>query len=79
MRLEKIQKYLTEKGLTFRYCEQDELGSLDFEHRGVGYHIWEFSEDGQQGAESNVRSGGRMEDYLGDYEQDLIREMENWE
>lgn len=79
MRLEKIQAYLTNRGLKFQYCEQENLGSLDFEYRGVGYHIWEFAEDGQAGAESNVKSGGRMMDYLGDYEQDLIREMEDWE
>lgn len=79
MRLEKIQNYLTDRGLQFRYCEQEQLGSIDFEYRGVGYHIWKFAEDGLCGAESNVKNGGKLEDYLDDYENRLIEEMENWE
>lgn len=79
MRLEKIKKYLTDRGLQYKYCEQEQLGSIDFEYRGVGYHIWEFWENGRYGAESNVKNGGKLEDYLEDYEQKLIDEMENWE
>ena len=42
MRLEKIQAYLKEKQWNYEYTEEDGLGSIDFEHRGLSYHIWEF-------------------------------------
>lgn len=42
MRLEKIQGYLKEKQWKYEYSEEDGLGSIDFEHRGLSYHIWEF-------------------------------------
>ena len=64
MRLEKIQKKLKDMRLEFRYTEVDGCGSLDFEYRGVGYHVWEFEENGF-GAETNVRNGGQSEDVLG--------------
>ena len=35
MRLEKLQKYLAEKGWEYEYNEEDGLGSLDFAYRGV--------------------------------------------
>ena len=44
MRLEKIQAYLKEKQWNYEYTEEDGLGSIDFEHRGLSYHIWEFEE-----------------------------------
>ena len=40
MRLEKIQAYLKEKQWNYEYTEEDGLGSIDFEHRGLSYHIW---------------------------------------
>ena len=46
MRLKKIQEYLEHRGWEFQYTEEDGLGSIDFEHRGLNYHIWEF-EDGE--------------------------------
>ena len=51
---------------------------MDFEYRGIGYHVWEFQEDGY-GAESNVREGGRQEEYRGDYEEEILRVMEGLE
>ena len=42
MRLEKIQAYLKEKQWNYEYTEEDGLGSIDFEHRGLSYHIWEW-------------------------------------
>ena len=45
------------------YNEEDGLGSIDFDYRGVPYHIWEF-EDGERGVETNLRSGGRQEEIL---------------
>lgn len=69
MRLEKIQNYMKEKNVTFTYTEEDGLGSIDWVHRGLSYHIWEFPEDG---AESNVRATGVTDDYLGDYEEQIL-------
>ena len=71
MRLEKVQQYLNERGWKFEYNEVEDLGSIDFEYRGINYHIWEFLE-GEAGAESNVRTGGRHEDFLGDYEEQIV-------
>lgn len=77
MRLEKIQNYLKEKGWTFRYAEEEDVGSIDFEYRGVGYHVWEFLED-EYGAESNVEHGGWQKEYWGDYQETIIRIMDQW-
>ncbi|HIQ95413.1 MAG TPA: kinase [Candidatus Limivivens merdigallinarum] len=71
MRLKNIQNLLKERKIQYTYTEEDGLGSIDFEYRGVSYHIWEF-EDGAAGAESNLRSGGRMEEFTGDYEEQLL-------
>lgn len=78
MRLEKIQQYLKGKGWEYRYTEEDGLGSLDFEYRGVPYHIWEFEENGC-GVETNIRSGGKTEDICGDYEDTVIGILEAWQ
>ena len=78
MRLEKIQAYLKEKQWNYEYTEEDGLGSIDFEHRGLSYHIWEFEENGERGAETNLYHGGRQQEVLGDYEEELIREMKRW-
>lgn len=77
MRLAKIQEYFKQKGWKYRYVEEDGLGSLDFEYRGVPYHIWEFCEDGY-GIETNIRNGGKSEDFLGDYEEQAISVMKEW-
>ena len=47
MRLEKIQKVLKEKNFTYTYTEEDGCGSIDFEYRGVVYHVWEFQDQDQ--------------------------------
>lgn len=77
MRLVNIQDFLKEKGWPFQYVEEDGLGSIDFEYRGVGYHIWEFKED-RYGVESNVKEGGKQEDYYEDYEKQIINIIEEW-
>lgn len=77
MRLERVQHLLGERNLQYVYTEVDGCGSLDFEYRGVRYHIWEFEDDGW-GAETNVRNGGCSEDILGDYETEIIHIIENW-
>ena len=75
MRLKKIQEYMQERGWKYQYTEEEGLGSMDWEHRGLIYHIWEFSDDG---AESNVRMAGKMEDYTGDYEEQIIGILKEW-
>lgn len=77
MRLGKIQQFMNEKQIPFTYTEEGGLGSIDFEYRGLSYHIWEF-EDGGCGAESNVRNAGRTEDFSGDYESAIMEIMKNW-
>lgn len=71
MRLENIQQFLKEKEWNYAYTEEDGLGSIDFEYRGLTYHIWEF-EDGGYGAETNVRNAGRQEDVTGEYEARIL-------
>lgn len=77
MKLEKIQEYLRSKGWKYQYTEDDGCGSIDFEYRGISYHVWEFP-DGE-GAESNVRDGGRQEEFGENYEEDILTVMKNWE
>lgn len=75
--LSRILAFIRERGWTYSYHEEDGFGSIDFDYRGVPYHIWEF-EEGERGAESNVRSGGRQEDFYGDYEAELLELMKDW-
>lgn len=77
MRLEKLQSYIEEKGWKQEYTEEGGCGSLDFEHRGLSYHVWEFREDGY-GAESNVENVGRMKDYRGNYEEEILSIVKTW-
>ena len=41
MRLAGIQQFLKERRLPFQYWEEDDCGSIEFDHRGLHYHIWE--------------------------------------
>ena len=75
MRLEKIQDYLRQKGWKYHYTEEFGCGSIDWEYRGLTYHVWEFSENG---AQSNVKRAGKMEDYFGDYEEKIMELIEGW-
>jgi len=76
MRLEKICAYLNEKCMKFDYFEDMGCGSIEFLHRGLAYHIWEYP-DGE-GADSNVRTVGRMEAYTGDYEEQILDILRSW-
>jgi len=78
MRLKKIQDFLSSKGWKFQYHEEDGCGSIDFEYRGISYHIWEFFESGIYGVESNVKNGGWPEDFIDNYEEDVIEVIKNW-
>lgn len=78
-RLEKIRAYMDHKNWKYTYREDDGLGTIEFIYRDRAYHIWEFQEDdGSLGAESNVRTCGRMEDYVGDYQQAILDIIEEW-
>ena len=76
-RLTKVLDFIRQRGWEFTYSEEDGCGSIDFEYRGVPYHIWEFEENGW-GVETNVRHGGRQEELSGDYETELLEIMKNW-
>ena len=77
MFLTKIRAWLTEKGISHRYTEEDGCGSIDFLHRGLSYHIWEFPPE-ERGAESNVKSAGRMEVYGEHYEEEILAVLKSW-
>lgn len=48
-RLAKVRAFLEERGWKYKYTEEDGCGSIDFDYRGVPYHIWEFH-DGMWGS-----------------------------
>lgn len=77
MRLERIQAHLKKAGITYRYIEEDDCGSIDFIHRGLSYYIWEYPAP-ERGAESNVRTAGRGEDFEGDYEDQILAILKTW-
>jgi len=76
MRLTKIQAYMKEKGMKYEYYEENGCGSIEFIHRGLSYHIWEYPEE--EGADSNVRTVGRMDCYTGDYEEQILAVLKTW-
>lgn len=75
--LERVLAMIQERGWTFKESMEDDCKSIDFEYRGVSYHIWEFH-DHEWGVETNVRHGGGMEEITGDYETELLQIMEDW-
>ena len=77
MRLEKIQEHLRSQGMPYTYTETDDCGSIDFIHRGLSYYIWEYPAP-ERGAESNVRTAGRSEDFEGDYETAILEILKTW-
>ena len=77
MRLEKIQNQLKEMGIHIKYVEEDDCGSIDFIHRGLSYYIWEYPAP-VRGAQSNVRTAGRGEDFEGDYEAAILDILKTW-
>ena len=77
MRLSTIQAYMKARNMPYTYREENDCGSIDFAHRGLTYHIWEYPAP-ERGAESNVRVCGRSEDYDGDYESQILAILETW-
>lgn len=77
MRLQRIHDYLTARGFRFQYREDEDCGSIEFEHRGLHYHIWEYPAP-ERGAESNVRTAGRSEEFEGDYESAILEILKDF-
>ena len=75
MRLAKIQDYMKSHNMPYDYSEENNCGSINFIHRGLSYHIWEYPEP-DRGVSSNVLSCGRSVDYEGDYEEAIIHIFE---
>jgi len=78
MRLTTIAQTLESRGITYEYHEEDGCGSLDFLYRGVPYHVWEFRDGDEWGAETNVRQAGKFEDLTGDYEAEIAALLAQW-
>lgn len=77
MRLNKIQDFMNRANMPFQYSEEDDCGSINFIHRGLSYHIWEYPAP-ERGAQSNVLNCGRSVDYEEDYEGQIIAIMAGW-
>ncbi|MBQ4642379.1 MAG: kinase [Oscillospiraceae bacterium] len=77
MRLKCIQDFLRRHHIAYTYQEEVDCGTIDFIHRGLSYHIWEYPEP-ERGAESNVRTAGRQEEFEGDYETQILSILESW-
>ena len=78
MRLSKIQEYMSQRGMKYSYREEDDCGTIEFDHRGLHYHIWEYPAP-ERGAESNVLSAGRSVEYEGDYEEAILEILKSWQ
>ena len=77
VRLQKIQDFLKQWGIPFTYREDNDCGAIDFLHRGLSYHIWEYPAP-NRGAESNIRTAGRMEEFEGDCQSQILEIMAAW-
>ena len=79
MRLEAVQQKLRDKNITFTYTEEDGCGSIDFMHRGLYYHIWEYADTDQPvGVETKLMHAGNSEDVEGDYEATLCQWLKEY-
>ena len=76
-RLGAIRAYLESKSMPYRYYEEAGCGSIQFDHRGLSYHIWEYPPE-EPGAQSNVRSAGRTEDFGPGYEAEILEILKTW-
>jgi len=78
-RLARIRQFMDERQWKYTFKTDEGCGVLEFLYRDRAYHIWEFEDDdGSFGAESNVRTCGRMEDYTGDYEEEILHVIRGW-
>ena len=77
-KLGKIRAFLENKAIPYDYTEENECGSIDFQFRGVPYHVWEFPPE-EPGCESNIRTGGRVEEFTGNYEEQILAILTDWD
>lgn len=77
MRLEKVQNMLRQKGVSYQYWEENDCGSISFIRSGLSYHIWEFPEP-ERGADTNVRTAGRSEEFNENYEEEIVKILAGW-
>ena len=77
MRLAHVQEHLKLHAIPYQYYEENDRGSITFVHKGLSYHIWEYPAP-ERGAQSNVRSAGKSEDFDEDYEQQILDILETW-
>ena len=78
MRLERIQEVLISKGIQYSYTEEEDCGSIDFEYKGLRYNIWEFPAP-ERGAESNIRTTGRQEEFGENYEEEILEILKKFQ
>lgn len=76
-RLAAIRAWLDSRRMPYRYWTEDGCGSIEFVHRGLNYHIWEYPSQ-EPGAQSNVRSAGRQEDFGENYEEEILAILRTW-
>lgn len=77
MRLTRIQDFLNSRSISFQYWQENDCGSITFLHKGLSYHVWEYPAP-ERGADSNVRSAGRSEEFDGDYEEEILKILRTW-
>ena len=77
MRLIQIKNHMKAKKIAYQYWEENDCGSITFLHKGLSYHIWEYPEP-ERGADSNVRTTGRSEEFDGDYEEEILKILRTW-
>lgn len=77
MRLTRIQDHLKARNMPYQYWQDNDCGSIRFLHKGLSYHIWEYPAP-ERGADSNVRTAGRSEEFDGDYEEEILKILRTW-
>ena len=77
MRLNRIQDFMKSRNMPYQYWEDNDCGSISFLHKGLSYHIWEYPAP-ERGADSNVRTTGRSEEFDGDYEEAILEILRTW-
>ncbi len=77
-RLKKVREALDQKKISYEYTDEDGCGSLDFLFRGLKFHVWEYCDNGEWGAETNVFNVGKSRDIETDYEAVIAAEILTW-
>ena len=77
MRLETIRTFLPQRGISFTYSEEDDCGSIQFISNGLNYHVWEYPAP-ERGAQSNVRTCGKSEEFEENYEEEILALLKSW-